>query len=184
MYRKCVTETSALHQKRVEQQLLELMLKVPYDEITVTQLCQAAGITRRVFYHLFNNKQDALWAMLDHTILESESWRPELQDPILRFFCYWKEHRKLLDALRANQMAGLLQERLIVSVMREGYDLRHWLKSNGWEKETDIIVFHLSGTMGLIYRWYYEGFRETPEEMAALLKQLLTAPLSSAALSR
>lgn len=176
MYRKCVTETSALHQKQVEQQLLELMLKVPYEEITVTQLCQAAGITRRVFYHLFNSKQDALWAMLDHMILESESWQPELQDPFLRFFCYWKENRKLLDALRANQIPGLLQERLIVTVMQEDFDLRHRLNTSGWEKATDLIVFHLCGAMGLVFRWYYEDFRETPEEMAALLRRILTVP--------
>lgn len=178
MYRKCVTEISVRHQRQVEQALLDLMEKMPYEEITVTALCQTAGITRRVFYHLFPGKTDALWALIDHTILESESWEPDVRDPALRFFLYWKEQKPLLDALQANQMAGLLLERMIESVMKEDYDLRYWLKRNGWEQERDIIVFHLSGVIGLVYRWYFSDFQESPEEMAQLLKKIMTIPLA------
>ena len=31
----------------------------------------------------------------------------------------------------------------------------------------------------LVFRWYYSGFRDTPEEMAALLKKILTNPLAN-----
>ena len=178
MYRKCVTEISVRHQKQVEEALLAMMGRMPYEDITVTALCREAGITRRVFYHLFPGKADALCALLDHTILESESWGPEVRDPALRFFLFWKDRRPLLDALQANQLTGLLLERMIESVMNEDYDLLHWIRRNGWEQERDIIVFHLSGIMGLIYRWYYSGFRESPEEMAALLNKIMTTPLA------
>lgn len=178
MYRKCATEISVQHQKQVEEALLELMQKTPYEDITVTQLCQTANISRRVFYHLFNNKADAMLALLDHTILNIEAWHPEIRDDILRFFLYWKSQVPMLDALRDNQMTGLLLERMIESVMNESYDLRSWLKRNGWEQEIDIIIFHLSGTMGLVFRWYYSGFRESPEEMAALLRKIMTVPLT------
>ncbi len=178
MYRKCVTEVSARHQKQVEQALLELMGKMPYEDITVTALCQTAGISRRIFYHLFTGKTDALHALLDHTLLDAESYRPDIADPILRFFLYWKSCRSLLDALRDNRMSGLLLERMIENVLNEGYDLRHWVRANGWEKERDIIIFHVSGVMGLVYRWYYSDFRESPEEMAALLDQIVTTPLA------
>lgn len=180
MYRKCVTEVSVRHQKQTEDALLALMEKMPYEDITVTQLCQSAGITRRIFYHLFTNKADALCALIDHLLLASESYRPEVQDDILRFFLYWKENRRLLDALQENNLAGILLERLILCVLDESYDLHYWLKNNGWaEAEKDVIVFHLTGIMGLVFRWYYSGFRDTPEEMAALLKKILTNPLAN-----
>lgn len=178
MYRKCTTEQSAQHQKQVESALLELMQKMPYADITVTALCQTAGVTRRVFYHLFSSKTDALYALLDHTILESESTRPEVPDQALRFFLYWKDRAQLLDALRENQLTSLLLERIIENIMSEDYDLRYWLKTNGWEQEKDVLLFHLSGIMGLVYRWYYSGFQETPEEMAALVKKIMTTPLA------
>ena len=179
MYRKCTTEISARHQKQLTQALLELMQKTPYEDITVTQLCQTAGVSRRIFYHLFNNKIDALHAMIDHTILEAEGYGQELRDEALRFFCYWKAHSHLLDALRDNQLTGILLERMVVCTLSEDYDIRHWLKANGWEQETDVMIFHLTGIMGLTFRWYYSGFRESPEEMAALLKKIITTPLAN-----
>ena len=178
MYRKCVTEVSAQNQKRVENALLNMMGTTPYGDITVTGLCQTAGISRRVFYHLFSSKADALWAMIDHTILEAGSYAPHIRDEILRFLCYWREQQALLDTLQENQLTGILLERMIVCIFSEDYDLRQWLAANGWEKQRDVIIFHLSGTMGLIYRWYYSGFRETPEEMAVLLRKILTTPLA------
>lgn len=177
MYRKCVTEISVCHQKQVEEALLELMGKMPYEDISVTALCQTAGITRRVFYHLFNNKTDALYAMIDHTLLEVESYCQELRDEALRFFLFWKEHRLLLDTLQDNGLSGLLLERMIACILDEDYDLRYWLKTNGWEQEKDVIIYHVSGIMGLVYRWYHSGFRESPQEMAAVLKKIVTRTL-------
>ena len=162
MYRKCVTEISVRHQSQVEDALLALMRKMPYEDITVTQLCQAAGVTRRVFYHLFNNKSDALHALLDHVILASVSHAPHIRDDILRFLLYWRDQQALLDALQENQLTGLLLERMISCILSEDYDVRHWLKTNGWEQQRDVLMFHLSGSMGLIYRWYFSGFRESP----------------------
>ena len=178
MYRKCVTEISVRHQKQVEDALLALMEKIPYEDITVTELCRSAGVSRRVFYHLFSSKTGALHALIDHRLLAEESSFPHIEDHLLRFFLYWKENRALLDVLQANQLAGLLLERMITSVLSEDYDLRNWLKENGWEEEEkDVIIFHLSGVMGLIYRWYYSGFQESPGEMASLMRKIITRPL-------
>lgn len=178
MYRKCVTEVSVQHQTQVTRTLLELMQKIPYEDISVTALCEASGISRRVFYHLFNNKTGALYALVDHTILGMESYRPDISRQALRPFLYWREQKKLLDALRDNQMNGLLLERMIENVMSEDFEVRYWLNARGWEKGTDIVVFCLTGFMGLTYRWYYGGFRESPEEMATLLEKLMTTPLA------
>lgn len=177
MYRKCATELSALHQRQITESLLELMRKMPYEDITVTALCETSGISRRVFYHLFNNKTGALWALIDHSILGIESSRRENPDMILRFFLYWRDQKDLLDALSSNGMSGLLLERMIETVKNEDYDIRYWLKSRGWKDETDVLVFGLTGFMGLVYRWYYNGFRESPEQMAATMRRLLTTPL-------
>lgn len=177
MYRKCTTERSALHQKQVEEALLELMLKMPYEDITVTLLCQSAGIARRVFYHLFSNKTGALHALIDHRILALEGCHRELSDDALRFFCYWKEQKALFDALWENNLVGLLLERMVIIVLDEDYDLQYWLRKNGWSQERDILIFQLSGIMGLTLSWYYSGYAQSPEEMAALVNRMMTHPL-------
>lgn len=180
MYRKCTTEISARHQRQAEESLLNLMQKIPYEDITVTQLCAEAGITRRVFYHLFSNKNDALCALIDHIILDQESYQSGQSDEALGFFQYWKKQAPLLDALSENQMTGLLLERMVTCVMDEDYDYRHWLRANGWDREVEqeTVIFNLSGIMGLIFSWYYSHFRKSPEEMARIMTRLLTQPLA------
>lgn len=174
MYRKCVTEISEQHQKQVAESLLVLMQKIPFEEISVTQLCQAAGVTRRVFYHLFSNKTGALHALVDRRLLEIEGYDTGSGSELVRFFCYWKEQKAFLDALSANGMSGLLLERMIHRVLTEDFDVHYWLRSRGWtENSRDIIVFGLSGLMGLVYRWYYSDFSQPPEELAALVERIL-----------
>ena len=50
MYKHCTTEESAQRQRQLEQCLLELMADTPYSAITIGQICQQAGISRKSFY--------------------------------------------------------------------------------------------------------------------------------------
>lgn len=173
MYRKCATEISVRHQKQVEQSLLELMRKLPFEDISVTQLCREANISRRVFYHLFTNKTDALYALIDHSILDAESYCPEIPDQAVRFFRYWKAHQALLDALLENQLTGLLLERMLWTVLNEDYDVRHWIRTEAMENGREILVFVVSGIMGMVHHWHLGGYKKSPEEMASLVVQML-----------
>ena len=58
MYRKCTTEKTVFQQKQFEKVLLESMLEMPYKEITVSALCRKTGLTRNIFYRLFEEKDD------------------------------------------------------------------------------------------------------------------------------
>ena len=182
MYRKCVTDISVEHQRQLEDSLLELMQTIPYEEISVTRICQAAGLSRRIFYHLFNNKAGSLHALLDHRILGIGGYLPQLDDPILQFFLYWKDQQKLLDTLYANDLIGLLLERMITNVLDEDYDLLHWLRGNGWKQEQEVLTFTITGIMALVCRWYYSGYEKSPEDMAQLVSSLVTHPLSGPAI--
>lgn len=178
MYRKCATERSAQHQRRLENALLELMLKMPYEAITVTQICAEVGLSRRVFYHLFGSKRDALYGLIDHRILDMEGYRTDVSDQALRFFLYWKDQKALLDVLRKDQIWSILLERLVGSVLEEGYDVWRWLQAEDPVDRQDILIFDLSGIMALVFRWHDSGFRKSPEEMAALMTYLMHTPLA------
>lgn len=176
MYRKCITEVSVQHQKQVEDALLELMQKIPYADISVTALCQVAKISRRVFYHLFSSKTDALYALIDHSILAAEGYHTDIPDEALRFFRYWKEHKSLLAVLTENGLTNLLLERMVSIIVSEDYDIRHWLRTDDPRSGKEILIFNLCGAMGITYNWHYSGYEKSPEEMAALLVQLMRLP--------
>ena len=176
MYRKCVTELSAQHQRTVTESLLGLMQKQSYENITVTELCRIANISRRIFYHLFTNKTDALYALIDHAILGMEGFRPDVEDDAMRFFLYWREQKPLFDALHRNNLSNLLLERMVIIVLDEDYDVRYQLKGYDWDTGTDSIIFNLCGIMGLIYSWYNTGYQRTSEEMARQINLLVQQP--------
>lgn len=176
MYRKCVTELSAQHQRAVTASLLELMQKQAFEKITVTELCRTANISRRIFYHLFTSKTDALYALIDHAILDLEGFLPDVKDDATRFFLYWKGQKALFDALRMNNLSNLLLERMVIIVLDEDYDIRYRLKDYDRNTGTDSIVFNLCGIMGLTYSWYNTGYQRTPEEMARQLNLLVQQP--------
>jgi len=174
MYRKCTTEVSVQNQRKVTAGLLELMQKMPYEDITVTRLCQVSGVTRRVFYHLFSNKTGALYALIDHRVLAFESAGTDISDEVLQFFRYWREQKAFLDVLWENGMSGLLLERMIGRVLEEDFDVRYWLRNNGWASDDkEAIIFGFTGLMGLVYSWHHTDYSQTPEEMAAVVKKML-----------
>jgi len=173
MYRKCATEISARHQKQITDALLRLMQKADYESITVTELCQAAGVSRRVFYHLFANKTGALYALVDQKILNLQSYSRNPSAELVDFFRYWKEEKPFLDALGRNGMSGLLPERMVNIVLTEDFDILYRLHRQGWsDRSRDVIIFSLSGLLGLVYSWYYEGFSRPAEAMALLVEQM------------
>ena len=74
MYKHCNTEESAYRQRQLEQSLLELMEDFPYKAITIGQICDQVGISRKSFYRYFDSKDGCLFALLDHTIMDGTGY--------------------------------------------------------------------------------------------------------------
>ena len=70
----CQTEYAIQKKSQLESSLLQLMTIRYYPEITVTDICQQAGIPRRTFYHYFVSKEDVLDSIINslmqHCFLE------------------------------------------------------------------------------------------------------------------
>ena len=70
MYKLCKTEQSAKRQREIEGKLLALMWQKHFDDISITELCEFVGMPRKSFYRYFDSKEDALEALIDHTLGE------------------------------------------------------------------------------------------------------------------
>lgn len=172
LYRKCATEKSAVQQKKITESLLAMMQIKPYEEITVTQLCRNAEVSRRVFYYLFSNLDGALYALIDSKIFSEEIGGTV---EALDFFRYWKKQKVFLDALQQNGMLSLLLERMLKRVLQEDYEVYDWLHSRGWqENNRERIIFGFTGLMGLVCGWHYEGYKQDPEQLAAFVDVLMS----------
>ena len=68
MYTMCITEKTAEQQKIFEQTFLQMLLENDYDSITISDLCRRAGLSRKIFYRLFEKKADVLLSMIERIL--------------------------------------------------------------------------------------------------------------------
>lgn len=179
MYKHCATEESARRQRQLESCLQELMLGENYTQITISHICDRAGISRKSFYRYFSSKDGCLYALLDHAIFDGASYylpgSSDISSPQMiyeRFFTYWKEKASLLDALEKNTMGLLLAERMLVYTFSEEHEFRYLFRSLA-EESSERSIFYISGIIGLILTWYRSGFSKSPAQMAAILSDMI-----------
>lgn len=176
MYKLCITEKSAKNQLLLEQAFLRLALQYNYDDITISDICREAGLSRKVYYRLFENKNDVLYALIDHALGGIEAYDPEME-PLHRFFSYWKEQKPLLDALDRSQCNALLLDRVVRFVLNYNpsslTDVYPGLLS--WDRDTQI--FFIGGLFSMMLDWHARGYDSSVEGISQSLQTLLSAPL-------
>lgn len=181
MYKLCKTEQSALRQRQLEQGLLTAMLEKRYEDISVSDLCQQIGIPRKAFYRYFTSKDGALFALLDHSMLDfyAEGLRraggSALGD-LESFFSFWYSHKELLTALEKSHLGGMMIERATILAQREKLMPRNILS---WREDLQGIAmsFAVSGLMTMVFQWHQQGYITTPEEITQAAIAMLTKPL-------
>lgn len=181
MYKLCKTEQSAQRQRQLEKGLLLAMLERRYEDITVSDLCDQLQIPRKAFYRYFTSKDGALFALLDHTMLDfyAEGLRGvgggALGD-LKSFFLFWYNHKDLLEALERSHLGGMIIERATLLAQKEKLMPR---KIMNWSVDLQgaAMAFSVSGLMSMVFRWHQQGYRISPEEITQVAIDLLTSPL-------
>ena len=183
MYKFCKTERSVQRQRELEQGLLAMMEYKTFEEISVSDLCDRLDIPRKSFYRYFSSKDGALLALLDHTLMEFydtgsidglRGGTPT--DDLKRLFVFWKNNKKLLDAVLRSNLAGMLIERAVALAKQEelmpGY-VRDWE-----DMMKDVAMsFVVCGLMSMVLQWHAEGYRIPVEQMAQTAVTMLSRPL-------
>lgn len=176
MYRHCVTEDTVRRQRQLEQLLLHTMEKKRYRDITVRDLCRDAGISRMAFYQYFDSKDDALTALIDHTLQDLGPTGFSTRD-LERLASFWQDHRALLDALHANELDHLFEERSMALVESEDLGFRQHLSPELREFQQLRLRFAVQGITTVIRTWHQGGFAQSVSQIARLLQHILMEPL-------
>lgn len=183
MYKACKTERSAARQRLIERELLEMMKRVAYDDITITELCDEAKIPRKAFYRYFDSKDAALRGLIEHTLSEFHSRKSsepnvrslhrELED----FFIFWYENRELLTVLDRNHLLGMITQASTNFPIGNMVSLQRLLP----DEEDDamrvtIFKFAIGGLVSIMFEWYNDGFRASVPDIARRAVRILSKP--------
>ena len=183
MYKICQTEQSSKRQRAIENGFLTLLCKKRYEDISISDLCAYLDIPRKTFYRYFSSKDGALYALLDHTMmdfqLEENHAAPRIQSApgdLERFFSFWYNHASLLDALERSGLSGILVERATTFALREKMMPRYMLS---WDASYQSIAlsFAICGLLSMVIQWHHQRFPHTPQEMTRIATTMLTRPL-------
>ena len=182
MYKVCKTQQSYQRQRLIEDVLIQMMQKEHFSNIKISELCQKADIPRKAFYRYFDTKEDVLYAVIDHTLLDFVSFSGEnvreniftSVDVMEELYKFWSSHRELIRALETSNCVGLLVERAVFleiygegNVISENYVNNELLERN---------VFAYTGVFSVMITWLRVNDK-TPREMAEITVDLLTKPL-------
>ena len=183
MYKFCKNEQSMQRQRELEQGLLDMMAHHQFEEISVSDLCQRMNIPRKSFYRYFSSKDGALFALIDHTLMEfyDAGSLDGLRDgtpigDLERLFRFWKDHRKLLAALQRSNLMGLLVERA-VNIAKQEQLMPGYVKA--WEESLKDVAmsFAVCGLMSMVLQWHNDGYRIPTEKMTEAAVIMLSRPL-------
>lgn len=144
--------------------LLELLKERPLADISISQLCEKAGVGRTSFYRNFQEKEDILRARVYHLF---KDWTGRLGDGapldrlILAMFTHFEAHRDFYALLNERKLIGLLKDVI--------------LELCGFRPDQEAKVAYASAfaaysLYGWVEVWFRRGMRESAAEMAALFE--------------
>lgn len=173
MYHNCVTEKTIRQQLALEKALIELLGERELDKISVVEICERAGITRRIFYRLYETKNDCLVAAIDHKLRASGYYRSKTgHTGFYATLEYIKEERDFFGALCKTNNMGLFMERTI-AYLNEWKRHEHHLIATYGSSDPELLLFNVSGFIGVILYWVHTDFARDISEMADLMNKMM-----------
>ena len=177
-------KTARQSQRQIAGAMMALIREKPYAQITVSELCKSAGISRQTFYSLFTSRENVMVFTLQAGACDT----PEIAPPeracsrsdALRWLCrgysaYMLRNQALIKLLVDNHIDHLLYDSFFEAM--NGCDcflagvepcLRYYAAS-----------FYAGGIACVARRYAQEGCESSAEQLEALLMLLLSGGLFS-----
>lgn len=153
----------------ITEAFLLLLKKKEYKDISITEICKKAGVTRMSFYRNFESKEDILLKKVRNvtdSFLETSgiSYKNNtISNYFIIIFTHMKQQKELCDALNK---AGLIY------MIKDEFD-RVFLNKYRQEYDEYKSIFLAGGIYNVFFFWFINGCRDDPEILAKRLNDIL-----------
>ena len=171
----------------IKNSLIEIMKAKPVAKITVTEICERAGINRATFYAHYSDPTDLLQSIESELIDEiSEKTRPaiaamgtDLRDTLLGIVEYIKDNADICRVLLSGSVDTSFQNKVVDMVEKQF--IEHWrsFASTSMEDAEYIFTFIAIGSVGVIRKWLDEDARKPCDEIAEIIIRISSAGFMS-----
>lgn len=173
-------QRASLTQQRLQNAFLKLLQTKAIHQITIRELCAAAGINCTTFYNHYGSQYD-LFHQISQQYLDSIAHclsaadpcsRESIQQRVTLVLSYMADHHELSSLLLNNSVDPAFAERLF-SLQQIADLLRASMGSCGDARERrSAVVFAIHGSYKLLQDWLNAPERLSPAEQAALMLRL------------
>lgn len=143
---------------------IKLLQEKPINTISISELCDGAGVGRASFYRNFESKEDILRAYInsifsdwitEHNSSDSKS----LNELIKSLFTHFEKHKEFYCLLNERKLICLLKD-VIIDICGP--------KPEHSKKEAYTKAFVAYTLYGWIEVWFQRGMKESAEEISEL----------------
>ena len=179
----CGTNKTALQsQRQIAEAMMALLGEKPFAQITVSEICRAAGISRQTFYSLFTSRENVMVFTLQSSACDgpelSEPETPACRGDMLRWLCrgyseYMLRNRSLIKLLVDNRIDYLLYDSFFDAM--DGCDC--FLPKADACTRSYAASFYAGGIACVARRYAQEGCSSNVDQLESLLMTLLSGSL-------
>ncbi len=171
-----INQRVAVTKRMVREGLMRLLGKKSLEKITITELCQEAGINRTTFYRYYELPRDVLTEMqkefFEDTLKHFQN--PLTVSDIERLFVCFSEHAALVRLFfQYNSDADWMN---IFAQIYNSFPEKKMLKAfqNLDENSVELLSTYLAGGAYFLARkWIMEDIPMSPKEVAAVVLSVL-----------
>lgn len=170
-------------EKALARSLKQLVVKMPFEKITIKQIADGAGVIRVTFYNHFQDKYDLLAWIVRREILDpvriliaNRMYREML---ILIFGNLRQDREFYTRAIRIegqNSFAEVVTDcaySLMLDVFHErGAGSPH--RAHPWMKPENLARYYANSMSYVVLEWIRTGMVVPPEEMATIYEYIAT----------
>ena len=165
--------------QHIREALIQLLLEEKFETISVSKLCQRAGINRGTFYLHYLDKFDLIETLKEEIITQLRKNFEETtntHDLIITNLSYLQQNHDLIYAVSQSHYLNFREtiREVMLSILtndQHKVQTEHFLKENFPISEKYALEVFLSSIEGIISLWISSGTKETPEEMTNMILQ-------------
>ena len=161
--------------------LIRILNKKELSKVTITELCQEAGVNRVTFYRHYETPHDVLMEMERDMMLELKSKQtlPRTQDEVRLYMeqlCDFLDDR--IDIIRIMVQNNTDNDFLTLfkDLYRSSFHdsrIQNILKTTDPEVIDILLIYTAGGGLALLRQWLLGNIRKTPHEIASISYELL-----------
>lgn len=153
--------------EHITQALIKLLRDKPIADITISELCELAGIGRASFYRNFDSMEDILRSYINTIFCEwtdeyEEKENQPLSELLGMMFSHFEKHKKFY---------GLLSKRGLVYLLKDVIVGRCGPKPEYSAVEAYASAYVAYTLYGWVETWFMRGMKESAEEIAGMFKE-------------